>query len=72
MILFSKKTFSFCLFISCIQVETAFFWRWWKQQDNATKELVQELVDQVEEEELMSVECISGPTRVHRRWLVHG
>ena len=29
-----------------IQVETAFFWRWWRQQDEETQDTVKKLVDQ--------------------------
>ena len=29
-----------------IQVETAFFWRWWRQQDEETQEMVKQLVGQ--------------------------
>ena len=28
-----------------IQVETAFFWRWWNEQDQQMKDLVHELVN---------------------------
>ena len=28
-----------------IQVETAFFWRWWREQDEETRQTVTELVD---------------------------
>ena len=28
-----------------IQVETAFFWRWWHEQNNATQDLVRSLVE---------------------------
>ena len=28
-----------------IQVETAFFWRWWREQDEDTRQTVRELVD---------------------------
>lgn len=29
-----------------IYVETAFFWKWWKEQDNATQAIVYDLVQQ--------------------------
>ena len=29
-----------------IQVETAFFWRWWQEQDEETQQLVSDLVNQ--------------------------
>ena len=28
-----------------IQVETAFFWRWWREQDEETRQTVRELVE---------------------------
>ena len=35
----------FSLFSRYIQVETAFFWRWWNDQTSETKEVVKKLVD---------------------------
>ena len=32
-------------FYRYIQVETAFFWRWWTEQDEQMKDLVKELVN---------------------------
>ena len=34
------------IFLRFIQVETAFFWRWWNEQDDAMKEQVIKLVNQ--------------------------
>jgi len=54
-----------------IQVETAFFWRWWNDQTSETKEVVKKLVDRGQFEFIGGGWCMNDEAASHYTDIVH-